>query len=85
MESKKKQVKFWLSVYFLTVLKPSDMFYGINMLHFIRQKTSFNSIYEDTILRYMRELKEYGFISYECVCKKESKYKLNNVYPLKSA
>ena len=52
---------------------------GLEILWTVRNHVDFQ-VYDDTILRYMRELRDNSMIGYECSCKMQSKYWINYVY-----
>lgn len=79
--SEKKRIKEliidWLMCFSEEHLE--KMFYAINLIKFIQTLIRPN-IYGDTVLRYMRELREDGLIDYETVgCKADSCYLLKSV------
>lgn len=51
-----------------------ESFYGWQLVNRIRDMTGLHHVYGDTILRYLRELKDQGWLDYEVKCRKTSLY-----------
>jgi hypothetical protein len=52
-----------------------EIFHGNMLALNVMGESHIHDVYYDTIFRYMRELKDNGDLSYEVVCKQNSKYK----------
>lgn len=52
-----------------------DEFDGLNLLKQVRELSGRMYVYDSTVLRYLRELREKGKINYSIVDRKRSRYK----------
>ena len=50
-------------------------YFGSHLVTHIRNKTSEHYVFEDTILKYCRTLKQEGKINFECINRHDSLYK----------
>jgi hypothetical protein len=55
--------------------KMPNEFYGLDFLRKVRERSGRFYVFDDTILRYLRELREEGKINYKVIDQKRSKYK----------
>jgi hypothetical protein len=72
MKSKKKVIQKAIAYYFKT---HNNRFYGHFLFNFVVEYTGM-MVYPDTVLRYMREMREEGLINYETISRKKSLYEI---------
>lgn len=60
----------------LAFLNNKKTFNGIDLIRYVKEMTNKKHIYDDTVLRCLRHLREENQINYICICKKQSKYEL---------
>ena len=57
---------------YLDVFRKGEVFYGIVLASYVREKVGRPDMYPDTVLRYLRTLKGKGELNYRVESKKES-------------
>jgi len=60
--------------HYLSVFEKNETFYGLILSRYVKEKIGRKDMNPDTVLRYMRELRAKGELSYKFVNKKESTY-----------
>lgn len=69
--SKKEQIKSWIMKFWDSMAKEFKSEELVTRI-WVANKSEY--LYPDTVLRYMRELKNEGKINYECKCRKSRVY-----------
>ena len=59
---------------YLGAIKPKEVFYGSILADYVKERVGRKEMFTDTVLRYMRELREEKTINYKVLLKSESKY-----------
>ena len=59
---------------YLDVFKKGDIFYGIVLAKYVREKIGHKEMFPDTVLRYLRDMRSSGKLNYEVTNKRESTY-----------
>ena len=59
---------------YLSVFRKGDSFYGLSLAGYVRERIGRPQMFESTVLRYMRELRESGEINYKVKNRRESEY-----------
>lgn len=59
---------------YLRALPKKQIYYGSVLAEYVRDRIGKKDPFPDTALKYMRELRQDGFIKYQCLSKRESKY-----------
>jgi hypothetical protein len=73
-DTKKYQIKRSIRDFFEGA-KPGNEFFGLSLIKFVRLNNKFD-VYPDTVLRYLREMKERKLINFDCVNRQKSLYVL---------
>ena len=64
---------------YLNAIEVNHKFYGITLIDYVRERTNERNIYDDTILRNLRLLREKGKINYSIKDKAKSEYYLTKI------
>lgn len=59
---------------YLEALPRKQIFYGSILADYVKDRIGNKNIYTDSILRYMRQLRQEGVIKFDVINKRESKY-----------
>jgi len=72
--SKKKQIKVAIGAFF-EMLNPGETIKSEDVVKFCKRRTG-KYVYPDSVLRYLREMRQDGVINYNCECKSERRFRI---------
>jgi len=74
MEKSERQKAMGYIQRYLGAIKKDEVFYGIVLADYVKERLGRKDMYPDTVLRYLRTLRQDGTVNFSVENKKESKY-----------